>query len=113
MNLGDKNRRFEFWKLSGAVDGANEPVADPWVIHKSKWGQIKGETGMGSIRSASAGVSTPLDRYSIRVEYDTSITIGMQVRDRNGNRFNVLRVGHDFADKNWTDVVVETGGADG
>lgn len=115
MNLGDKNRRYEFWKLSGAEDGANEPIADPWVLHKSKWGQIKGETGMGSIRSAASagGVNTPLDHYSIRINYDTSITVAMQVRDPVGNRLNVVRVGHDHADREWTDVVCEVGGANG
>lgn len=114
-NIGDHNRRVAFWKLSGAEDGANEPVADPWVLHKEKWAAIKGETGMGSIRAAASagGVNTALDRYSFRINYDTSITIGMQLRDRQGGRFNVIAVRHDSQDRNWTDVVGEVGGANG
>lgn len=114
-NLGDKNRRVEFWKLSGAEDAANEPVSDPWVLHKAKWANVKTETGMSAIRAAASagGVNTPLDRYSFRIDYDTSITVDMQLRDRNGNRFNIIRVAHDFTDRDWTDVVAELGGANG
>lgn len=114
-NLGDKNRRVEFWKLSGAEDGANEPVADPWVLHKAKWANFKAQRGMGAIRAAASagGINTPLDRYSVSVDYDTSITVDMQMRDRNGNRFNILSVVHDFADREFTDVVCELGGANG
>ena len=114
-NIGDHNRRVAFWKLSGAEDAANEPVADPWVLHKEKWAAIKGETGMGSIRAAASagGVNTPLDRYSFRVSYDLSLTVGMQLRDRQGGLFNVIAVRHDPQDRNWTDVVGEVGGANG
>lgn len=112
--IGAKNRLIHFWKDSGAVDEANEPVPDPWVFHKSKWAQIKGETGMGAIRSsAEAGVNTPLNRYSFRINYDTSITVGMQIREKDGTRYNILAVRHDKADREWTDVIGETGGSNG
>jgi SPP1 family predicted phage head-tail adaptor len=113
--IGDRNRLVEFWKPSGAVNEANEPLPDAWVPYKSKWAHIKGETGMGTIRAAASagGVNTPLDRYSFRVNYDTSITIDMQVREKDGTRYNILSVRHDKVDRNWTDVVAETGGSNG
>jgi SPP1 family predicted phage head-tail adaptor len=113
--IGNFNRKIDFYRDSGAVDEANEPVVDPWVFHKSRWAQIKGETGMGSIRAAASagGVNTPLDRYSFRINYDTSIKVGMQIRERDGTRYNIVSVRHDKADRDWTDVVGETGGANG
>ena len=112
--IGNFNRKIEFWRNSGAKDAANEPVADPWVFHKSRWAQIRGENGMGAIRSsAAAGVDTPLNRYSFRINYDLSITEGMQIREMDGTRYNIIAVRHDKAERDWTDVIGETGGANG
>lgn len=114
-NQGNKNRLVEFWKLSGVEDAANEPVADPWVFHKKKWADPKGETGMGTVRAAASagGVNTPLNRYSFRINFDRSITVDMQLRMRDGARFNILTVNHDLMGYEWTDVVAELGGATG
>lgn len=114
-NIGAKNRLVGFYRPSGETDAANEPVADPWELVKEKWAEIRGETGMGTVRAAamSGGVNTPLDRYSFRVNYDTSLDITMQMRERDGTRYNIVSVRHDKADREWTDVVGETGGADG
>lgn len=114
-NDGDRNRYVHFYKLSGAEDGSNEPVEDPWVYHKSKWANIKGERGMGTIRAAAAagGVNTPLNKYSYNISYDRSITVGMQLRDPDGDRLNIIAVNHDKANRDWTDVVCEVGGANG
>lgn len=114
MTIGDKNRRIEIWRNTGALDAANEPVADPWVLHKEKWANIKGDSGMASIRASNAGgISTPLDRYSFRVNYDPSILPDMQVRERDGTRYNILAVRHDKGDREWTDLIGETGGSNG
>jgi len=113
--IGEHNRLVEIWSPTGAVNSANEPLPDAWALHKSKWARIRGETGMGTIRAAAAagGVHTALDRYSFRVSYDTSITNKMQIRERDGTRYNILTVRHDKADRDWTDIVAETGGANG
>ena len=113
--IGEHNRRIEIWKFSGAKNAANEPLPNAWTLHKRKWARIRGETGMATIRAAATagGVNTPIDRYSFRVNYDTSITVEMQVRERDGTRYNVLSVRHDKADREWTDIVAETGGSDG
>lgn len=115
MPIGNRNRRIEIWQPSGAVNEANEPIPDDWVFVKSRWANIKGETGLGSIRAAGAagGIHTPLDRYSFRVNYDTSITVEMQVRDPEGTRYNILGVRHDKENREWTDIVGETGGSNG
>lgn len=113
--IGEKNRRIEFWKRTGATDSANQPMPTAWVLHKPKWARIRGETGMATIRAASSagGVNTPLDRYSFRIGYDVSITVDMQIREHDGTRYNILAVRHDKATRDWTDVVAETGGANG
>lgn len=115
MTIGQKNRRIEIWRLSDAVDSANDPLPDPWIKVKEKWAKIKGETGMASIRAAAAagGINTPLDRYSFEVNYDTSITVGMQLRERDGTRHNIIGVRHDKAKRNWTHIITETGGSNG
>lgn len=113
--IGEYNRRIEIWKPSGAVDAANQPLPDAWVLHKRRWAHVRGETGMGAIRAAAAagGINTPLDRYSFRINYDRTISTDMQIRDPDGDRFNILAVRHDKADREWTDIVAELGGANG
>lgn len=115
MTIGAKNRLIHIYVLGDEYDDANEPVDDPWVFQKQKWADVRGESGLASIRSAAAagGVHTPLDRYSFRFNYDKSLNVTMQLRDPEGTRYNVVAVRHDVADRNWTDVVGETGGADG
>jgi SPP1 family predicted phage head-tail adaptor len=112
MGIGQKNRRVEIWQRTGAVDSANDPLLDAWALHKTKWAKIKGETGMGAIRGAD-GINTPLDRYSFEINYDTSITVGMQLRERDGSRHNIIAVRHDKARRNWTHIVTEIGGSNG
>lgn len=113
--IGAKNRRIGIWQHDGSMNEANEPNPDGWVEVKQRWAHVRGETGLGSIRAAAAagGINTPLDRYSFRINYDRSITVEMQVRYPDGSRFNILGVRHDLADREWTDIVCETGGADG
>lgn len=112
--IGEHNRLIAIWKPTGAVNEANEPTGE-MVLHKNKWARIRGETGMGTIRAAAqaGGVHTPLDRYSFRVSYDKSITVKMQIRESDGTRYNILSVRHDLANRDWTDIVAETGGSNG
>lgn len=115
MSIGERNRRIEVWKPTGAVDAANQPLPNAWVLHKAKWAHVKGETGMAAIRSAaqSEGINTPLDRYSYRVAYDTSVTVDMQIREHDGSRLNIIGVRHDRANRDWTDIIAEVGGSNG
>lgn len=113
-DIGERNRRIEIWRPSGAVNSANEPTGE-MVFVKRKWAKIRGETGLATIRAAASagGINTPLDRYSFRVNFDPSITGGMQVRELDGTCYNILAVRHDKADREWTDIVAETGGSNG
>ena len=113
--IGERNRKIEIWAHDGSVDAANHPTPDGWKLFKRKWARIRGETGMGTIRAAASNdnINTPLDRYSFRVNYDTSINVTMQIRELCGDRYNILAVRHDKADREWTDIVGETGGSDG
>lgn len=112
--IGEYNRRIAIWKPAGTVNEANEPTGE-MVLHKHKWARIRGETGMSTIRAAAqaGGIHTPLDRYSFRVSYDKSITVKMQIREHDGTRYNILSVRHDLANRDWTDIVAETGGSNG
>ena len=110
--IGKKNRLITFCTYTTAVDGANEPVNTDCVTVKQKWAEIKGESGMGSIRAAAmAGdlVNTPLARYSYRVNYDTSITAAMHIHDSDGVALRIIGVRHDKANREWTDVIAEEG----
>lgn len=112
--IGEKNRIIEIWKHDGTLDAANTPTPTGWFKFKEKWARIRGETGMATIRAAAAAdnINTPLDRYSFRVNYDTQIDVTMQLREPNGDRYNIIAVRHDKADRDWTDIVAETGGSD-
>lgn len=115
MSIGDKNRLIDIYRPGQEYDDANEPIGDGWVFVKSKWANMRGESGLATIRAAASagGVNTPLDRYSFRFNYDLTLNVTMQLRDPEGTRYNVIAVRHDKADRDWTDVVGETGGSDG
>lgn len=110
--IGEKNRKIDIYGPSG-TNAANEQ--DGWVLIKSKWARVAGETGMGAIRAAASagGIVTGLNRYSFRVNYDLSIDTTMQVRDPEGDTYNILTVRHDKAMRQYTDIVAELGGSNG
>ena len=111
--IGAKNRLIELWKPSAELDSVNIPVG--WELYKSRWAEVAGETGMTVIRAASEaqGINTQLVRYSFRINYTRGIDANMQVRDRTGNRFNIIAVRNDEAGRQWTDIIAELGGANG
>ena len=113
--IGEHNRLIKIYMPGTDTDAANQPTPDNWVFVKEKWARIRGETGMATIRAASSAgdVNTPLDRYSFRVNYDRSIDITMQIRDPEGDRYNIIAVRHDKAERDWTDIVAEIGGSNG
>lgn len=113
MTIGEMNRQIDIYAPSPVVDGANE--SSDWVFVKSKWSEIMGETGMGRIRAESnaGGIHTGLNRYSFRVRYDRSFDITMQIRDREGNRYNIVNILHDKAGRINTYLIAEVGGSNG
>lgn len=112
MTIGEKNRLVKFYKPSTTLDAENNPTG--WVLHKSKWADIKSETGMGRIRSeaSAGGINTDLRKYSFRVTYDLSLDLTMRV-EFHGVMMDVVTLLHDHAGRMYTDVVAEQGGNNG
>lgn len=110
---GFKTRQIDVYKPSPVVDSANQ--SHDWVYVATKWAEIKGETGMGRIRSeaSAGGIVTPLNRYSFRCNYDPTMDSTMQVRMADGTVMGVISVLHDLARRTYTDLVCETGGSNG
>lgn len=113
MTIGEKNRWITINKRSPDTDTANESFT--WILHKKKWAQIIGQTGMARIRSeaSAGGVNTDLQRYSFRVNYDLTIDNTMQVVDPNGVAYDIQSVNHDHATRQHSDLVCQTGGSNG
>lgn len=109
--IGEYNRRIEIWKLSGAKDGAGEPIPGDFVLYKAKWAKIRGRNGMQVVRE-SGDVTAPVGVASYRVAYCTDITVEMQVRHR-GMVMDIVGIQYDEAGREWTDIVVRTGASDG
>ena len=76
--------------------------------------RIERQVGRAAPKSAQRdGVNTPLDRYSYRVAFSPSIDATMQLREADGTRAQIIIVRHDKENRQWTDIVVEIGGANG
>ena len=87
--IGEYNRLIAIWKPTGAVNEANEPTGE-MVLHKNKWARIRGETGMSTIRAAArGGVSTRRWIIFVPRQLRQSITVEMQIRERDGTRYNI------------------------
>lgn len=112
---GDYNRLILVRKAQTTLDAANHPVKG-WIIHKRKWARIVGQTGMGSLNAAAStgtGVSGAQVGYSFRLlGMDDSITQDMTVEYK-GAIFEIITVAHDYAGKEYTDLVVVAGGGRG
>lgn len=122
MTIGEKTRLVTINKRSTVdADAANESFT--WVLHKTKWAEVLGQTGMGRIRSeaSAGGINTDLQRYSLRVNYDLSIDNTMQavlkVRNDDGTfsfiALDIQSVNHDHAGRDHSDLVCQTGGSNG
>jgi head-tail adaptor len=121
MTIGEKNRFITINKRSTTTDGANESTG--WVLHKNKWAEAMGQTGMGRIRSeaSAGGINTDLQRYSFRVNYDLSIDntmqVVMKVLNPDGSfsyvSLDIQSVNHDHAGRSHSDLVCQTGGSNG
>lgn len=111
-SIGQYNRRIEVWKRSGAVDGAGEPLPDSFQFFKAKWAMIRGRNGMSLVKDLTGDVSAPVDMYSFRVRFCTDVTVDMQVRYR-GMMIDIIAIRQDEAFREWTDIIVRTGGSNG
>lgn len=113
MTIGERNRYITINRRSDEVDAANESVG--WVLYKRDWAEITGQSGMARIRSdaSGGGINTDLQRYSIRVNYDVTLTNAMQVVDSKGIAYDIQTVSHDHARRDNTYLVCQQGGSNG
>lgn len=113
MKAGDLNRLITIQAKQSGADAAGQPI-DTWTDVAQVWANIKGETGMASIRKTLPrdGVSMSLDAYSFRIRFMTGIAAGMRVLYE-GATFDILQVRMDYAGRVWTDLVCEAGRYDG
>lgn len=111
MSIGKRNRLVTIQRRESQTDASNFPI-DSWVIHKKKWVEFAGQTGMGSVRSGATngtGIAGTQNIYSLRGSYDTSITQDMRVEYR-GSYFEIKEVRHDIARRQYSDIVVIANG---
>lgn len=109
MKAGDLNRSITIQAQQSGVDAAGQPL-DVWTSVATVWANVKGETGMASIRKTLPrdGVAMSLDAYSFRIRFLTGIVAGMRVL-YDGATFDILQVRMDYAGRVWTDLVCEAG----
>ena len=113
MDAGNLNRRITIQSRGQTVDAAGQPTFT-WTDVVSVWADIRGATGMGSIRQSEPreGVAVELNAYSFRIRYRAGLNAGMRVM-YGGVPYDVRQVRMDLAGREWTDLVCEVGGNDG
>ncbi|HWU68670.1 MAG TPA: phage head closure protein [Stenotrophobium sp.] len=109
LNVGTLNRKITIQSLQSGQDAAGQPI-NTWADVATVWANVKGETGMASIRKTLPrdGVAMSLDAYSFRIRFRADITAGMRVLYQ-GTAFDILQVRMDYSGRVWTDLVCETG----
>lgn len=109
MEIGKLNRRIVIQSRDAGTDDAGQPL-QTWTTLASVWADILGATGMGTIKAAVGGVE--VNAYSFRIRYRTDLDAADRVVF-NSQNFDVKSVRHDFARKEWTDLVCEVSGPNG
>lgn len=107
MKAGDLNRRVTIQARIAGADAAGQPL-DAWGDVATVWANVRGETGMGTIRN-SGDIPTPIKKYSFRIRFRDGLGEGMRVI-YSGQAYDVQAVRMDFAGREWTDLVCEIAG---
>lgn len=115
MKAGELNRLITIQRRLVGEDAAGQPLQgwDPVPVAQV-WANVRGATGMASIRQSSPvdGVAVSMNSYSFRIRYRLGLDAGMRVVF-GGQPFDVKQVRMDHAGREWTDLVCEQGGNDG
>lgn len=109
MEVGSLNRRIVIQSRDAGTDDAGQPV-QTWTTLATVWANVKGATGMGSIRGSLDGVE--VNAYSFRIRYRTDVDAAERVVF-GGQNYDVKSVRHDHAGREWTDMVCEVSDANG
>ncbi len=113
MQSGKLNRRIVIQSRVAGEDAAGQPTTT-WTDVVTVWADIRGATGMGSIKQSASmgGVAVELNSYSFRIRFREGLSSGMRVA-YGGKNYDVKFVRMDFEKREWTDIVAELGGNDG
>lgn len=98
---GDLNREITIRKRAAGVDALNRPNGG-YEDFLTLWASHRSSTGMGRI--VNENISATIGKHSWRVRYRQDITLDMIVVYE-GNEFLIVDIAHDFANKDWTDLV--------
>lgn len=109
MKAGSLNRQIVIQSRDTGSDDAGQPV-QTWTTLATVWADVRGATGLGTMRAGLDGVE--VNGYSFRIRYRTDVNAAKRVVF-GGQNYDVKQVRHDLAGKEWTDLVAEVGGNDG
>jgi head-tail adaptor len=116
LAAGSLNRRITIQSHgAGVEDSLGQVIGDAWAGPATTvWANMKGQTGMGVIRSSADGVSTPVNAVSFRIRYNMGFSVGMRVVDEStASVFDIIDIRHDWERHEWTDLVCRVGANDG
>lgn len=125
MGAGERSRYALIEQRNPGRDALNQSLPG-WVLVAGVWGNMRGETGMASVRNSGTedGLAKSINAYSFRIGYrPTGVTTAMRLRLQTKDpitlavtseqTFNIKNIRHDHANREWTDLVLEEGGRDG
>jgi SPP1 family predicted phage head-tail adaptor len=109
VKAGDLRHLILVQSRDAGTDAAGQPL-QTWADLASVWADIRGANGLNTIKASLGGVE--INAYSFRIRYRTDLDAAKRVV-YGGQNYDVKQVRHDFAKKEWTDLVCELGGNDG
>ena len=118
IDAGALRERFSVQRRESGFDDWGSPK-ETWEVRGQLLGAVRGETGMGAIRSGLAsGIPQSVARYSVlsraRAVQDIGVDPGMRlVSKRTGQIFSVTGVVVDYEDLTRAYITCEVGGNDG
>jgi SPP1 family predicted phage head-tail adaptor len=113
LAAGSLNRQIVIQKRAAGVDALNMPNGT-FADYVTVWAWVRGETGMGTIRSGQEGVAASINKYSYRIRFRTDISADMRIKD-GSDYLDIVPGGvvMDKAGREWTDLVCILGGSNG
>lgn len=115
LQTGKLRRKLIIQQRAVGVNAANQAVGT-WQPYLEVWAQPMTASGMAAIRAQDQSVNAVPTKYSWRLRYKRPgvITTDMRAVDKeNGMVFDIRDIRYDLADRNYMDLVCETGGNNG
>lgn len=102
LAAGSLNRRITIQTRLAGSDAAGQPV-DAWADLATRWADVRGETGMGTIRNGG-DVPAAIKKYSFRVRFIETVNESMRIVYA-GQIYMIEAVRMDWSRREWTDLV--------